>query len=146
MSRNCCAQNLTDHWIETAILILKGLTPKTESDGCGLGRVILGILEAAEDVIEEVSIKTSQKYFPKAAGAVDFQSAGWRNRQVKKTAEHLEAERNLRGIFGEELKMATRNLAKQRRKYRAKRIIQSLQKEKNQNVVCSTLYCDGMNE
>ena len=55
--------------------------------------------------------------------------SGKRNRLVKKTAEHLEAERNLRGRIGEELKMAIRNLAKHRRKYRATRI----KKKKNQN-------------
>ena len=39
--------------------------------------------------------------------------------------------------------MARRNLAKQRRKYRARRIIQSLQKKKNLNEVFSTLYCEN---
>ena len=36
---------------------------------------------------------------------------------LKKTEEHLEAERNLRGKDGEELKMAKRELTKERRMY-----------------------------
>ena len=83
MSRNCCAQNLTDHWLETAILILKGLRPKTESDGCGLGRVILGILEAAEDVIEEVSIKDITEILSQSGRRSRF-SIGWVEKQTGK--------------------------------------------------------------
>ena len=60
-----------------------------------------------------------------------------------KTREHLEAEKNLRGRTGEELKMATRNVAKQRRKYSATRIIQTLQKAENKNEGCLTLYCEN---
>ena len=59
---------------------------------------------------------------------------------MKKTKEHLEAEKNLRGKIGEELKEAKRNLAKQRR-YRARRTIQELQKGKNKNEGCHALYC-----
>ena len=91
----------------------------------------------------EVSIEDITECIPKAASTVDFESAGRRNRLVKKTAELLEAERNLRGKIGEELKVAKRNLAKQRRKYRARRIIQSLQEKQNQNEVCVTLYCEN---
>ena len=39
--------------------------------------------------------------------------------------------------------MAKQNLAKQSRQYRARRIIQSWEKKKNQNEVCSTLYCEN---
>ena len=41
--------------------------------------------------------------------------------------------------------MAKRKLAKQRRKYRASRIIQTLQKAKNKNDGCLTLYCENEN-
>ena len=52
----------------------------TESDACGFGRVIVGSLEAAEDVMGEVSIEDITECIPKAARAVDFESAGGRNR------------------------------------------------------------------
>ena len=58
---------------------------------------------------------------------------------MKKTKEHLKAEKNVRGKIGEELKEAKRNLAKQRR-YRARRTIQGLQKGKNKNEGCHALY------
>ena len=58
VARNCCAQNLTDHWPllthirlpqkkklweyrSSSKAILKGWRPKTESDDCGFGRVIV---------------------------------------------------------------------------------------------------------
>ena len=103
----------------------------------------MGSLEAAEDVMGEVSIEDITECIPKAASTVDIESAGRRNRLVKKTAELLEAERNLRGKIEEELKDAEKELGKQRRKYRARRIIQSLQEKQNQNEVCVTLYCEN---
>ena len=90
-----------------------------------------------------VSIEDITECIPEAAKAVEFESAAMRNRSVKKTREHLEAEKNVRGRTGEELKMANWNLAKQWRKYRARRIIQTLQKAKNKNEGCLTLYCEN---
>ena len=58
---------------------------------------------------------------PKAAKAVKFESTGGKNRMVKKTREHLEAEKTVRGKEGEESKIVERELSKQRRKYRAVR-------------------------
>ena len=79
-------------------------------------------LEAAEDLTGEVG--------------VEFESVWRRNRLAKKTTEHLEAEKNLRGRIGEELKMAKRNLAKG--EYGSRRIIQTLLKAKNKNDGCLT--------
>ena len=61
---------------------------------------------------------------------------------VKKTKEHLEAERRLRGKEGDALKMANRELTKQRRRHRARRIIQEVQKAKKKHNACHELYCD----
>ena len=90
----------------------------------------------------EISTEDITECIPKAARAVDFVSVEGKHRLVKKTAEHLEVERNLRGKKGEELKIVIRNFAKQTRKYKARRIIQSLQKNKNQNEMWNTLYCE----
>ena len=113
VARKCCAHNLTDHWSVLSHLrlperkgqrhhrnsnaVVKGWKPKTESDECGFGRVIVGSLEASEDVMGEVSSEDITECFPRAASAVDFESAVESNRLVKKTAEHLEAGRNLSG-------------------------------------------------
>ena len=105
------------------------------------GRVIVESSEAAEDIFGEVSNENITECIPKASGAVEFESAGRRKTLVPKTTEHLEAEKNLCGRTVEELKMAKRNLAKQRRKYGARRrIIQTLQKAKNKNDGCLALY------
>ena len=66
-------------------------------------------LEVAEDVMGEVSIEEITESIPKAVRAVDFGSAGWRNRWVKKTTEHLEAAKKLRGKFGKEPKKGESN-------------------------------------
>ena len=66
---------------------------------------------------------------------------GGRNKALKKTEEHLEPEKNSRGRVGDELKMSERELANQRRKYRARRIIQEMQKVKNEQMICHALYC-----
>ena len=65
------------------ISVLKGWRPKTESDECGFGRVIVESLEAAEDVMGEVSIEDITECIPKAARAVEFESAG-REKQIGK--------------------------------------------------------------
>ena len=64
---------------------------------------------------------------------------------VKSTQAHLEAERTLRGKDAEELKIANRELAKQRR-YRARRIIQEMQRVKNKQPACHALYCERERE
>ena len=61
---------------------LKG-KPKAESDECGSGRVIVESLEAAEDVMGEVSIDEITECIPKAARAGDFGSAGWEKQMGK---------------------------------------------------------------
>ena len=99
--------------------MLKGWRPKTESDECGFGSVIVERLEATQDVLFKVCIEDITECMPTAA-RVDFDSAGRPQRP-------LAAERYLCGKDGE-LKMSERNLAKQRRKYRAGRVIQSLPK------------------
>ena len=61
---------------------------------------------------------------------------------VKKTKEHLEAEKNLRGKEGDALTMAKRELTKQRRRYKARRIMQEVQKAKKKQNACHELYCE----
>ena len=61
-------------------------------------------LEEAQDLMGEVSIEDITKNLLTAAKAVEFESKVGRNRLVKKTREHLEAEKNLRRKEGEELK------------------------------------------
>ena len=125
---------------------LKGWKPKTESDETGFGRTIVGSLEDAEDLMGDISIEDITKNLPSAAGAVEFESTGGSNKLVKKTKEHLEAENHLRGKDGEELKVAKRELTEQKRRYRARRIIQEMQKVKNKQAGCQALYCDNEGE
>ena len=128
VARGCRAQNLTDHWpLLTQVRLpqkreswknqnsstLTGWRPKTESDEAGFGGIIAQELEEAQDLIGEVSIEDITKNLPKAAKAVEFESRGGRNKMVRKTQEHLEAEKNLKGKEGEELK-----ISEQRRKYK----------------------------
>ena len=103
-------------------------------------------LEAAEDVMEEVSIDDITECTPKAARAVELESTGGGYRLVKKAKEHLEAEKSLRGRTAEELKVAKRNLAKQSRRYRARRTIQKLQKVMNKQAGGQALHCDKEGE
>ena len=110
VARDCSAQNLTDHWpVVTYVMlpqrfeswkyqnnsILKGWRPKTESEEVGFGRMIVGSLEDAEDMMGDISIEDITKKLPIAARAVEFESTGGRNRMVKKTLAHSEAEKNL---------------------------------------------------
>ena len=65
---------------------------------------------------------------------------------VGKTPEHLEAEKNLRGKESEELKIAERELTKQRRKYKVRRILQETQKAKSKQNICNSLFCEKKGE
>ena len=89
-----------------------------------------------------VKLEDITKKLPSAARAVEFEPTGGGNKLVKKTKEHLEAEKNLRGKDGEELKIASRELTKQRRKYRARRIMQEMQKVKNKQAGSQALFCE----
>ena len=109
-------------------------------------RKVVAVKCAAEDVMGEISIDDITKNIPKAAGEVEFDSAGRGNKPVKKTKEHLEAEKKLRGKAGEELNVSKRELAKPRRKYRAIRIIQEMQKVKNKHAGCQALYFEKKEE
>ena len=60
---------------------------------------------------------------------------------VRKTPEHLEAEKNLRGKEDEGLKVAKRELSKQRRKYKGGRILQETLKAKCMQNTCNSLFC-----
>ena len=93
-----------------------------------------------EDVMGEISIDDITKNTPKAARAVDFESSGGGNKLAKKTKERLESEKKFWWKAGEELKEAKRNLAKQRRKYRARKIIQKMQKVNNRHAGCHALF------
>ena len=78
MARKCCAQHLTDdHWLvltharlpekkRQCNSVLKGCRPKTESDECGFGRVIVESLETAEDVSGEVSLEHITECIPQS--------------------------------------------------------------------------------
>ena len=81
-------------------------------------------LEDAEDMMGHLSIEDITKKLQMAARAFGFESTGGRNSMVRKTREHLEAEMNLKGTEGDKLKIAKRKLSKQRRTYKARRILQ----------------------
>ena len=99
--------------------------------------MLVGGLEDAEDLMGNINIEDIAENLPMAARAIEFESSGGeRAKMVKKTKEHLDAEKNLRGKDGEELKMAKRELTKQRRRYRARRIMQEVQKVKNKQSAC----------
>ena len=106
------------------------------SDEDGFGRMILKELEENQDIMGEISIEDITNCIPSAARALEFETNGGRDQLVKKTKEHLEAEKSLGGKLGEELKEAKRKLAKQRRRYRARRIILSLQMTKKRSEGC----------
>ena len=94
--------------------------------------MIVGSLEGAADLMGDINIEDVTKNLRNAARAVEFESSGGRNKLVKRTIEHLEAERTLRGKDGNELKMSETKLTRQRRTYRARRIMQDVQKVKKE--------------
>ena len=108
--------------------------------------MIVGSQEDAEDLMGDISIEDITKNLPRAARAVEFESTGGGNKLVKKTEEHLEAEKNLQGKDGDELRMAKRELTEQRRRYRTRRIMQEMQKVKNKQAACQALYCEKEGE
>ena len=101
-------------------------------------------LEDAEDLMGDISIEDMVKNLPRAARAIEFESSrGGGAKMVKKTKEHLDAEKNLRGKDDDELKMAKRELTKHRRRYRARRIMQEVQKVMKNTNACHKLYCEN---
>ena len=109
---------------------LKRWKPNTESEETGFGTMILGSLEDTEDLILDLSIEDITKTLPKAARAIDFDSTEGRHKLRKETKEHAEAEANLRVKDGDELKLAKKELNKQGRRYKARRVTQEIQKVK----------------
>ena len=88
---------------------------KKESDETGFGRMIVGSMEDAEDLMRKLSaLKILRRILPRAVRAVEFESTGRGNKLVKKTKVHLEAEKNLRGKDGDELKIAKNDQAKKK--------------------------------
>ena len=147
VARNCNAQNLTDHWpVMTHVRVpqkkgwryennsaSKRWKPKTEGDETGFGR---GSWKMQKTWWEIISIEDFTKNLPRAARVVEFESTGRGNKFVKKTKEHLQAEKNLRGKSGDKLKMVKREFTKQRRRYIPRRIMLEMQKVKNKQAVC----------
>ena len=79
--------------------------------------MLVGSLENAEDFMGDIRIQDITKNLPRAARAIELESSrGGGSKIVKKTKEHLEAERNLRGTDGDEPKIAKRELTKQKKK------------------------------
>ena len=109
------------------------MEPNTESDETNFGKMIVVSLEDAEDLILDLSIEDITNSLLKAARAVDFDSTEGRNKLTKETKEHAEAERNLREKDGDELKLAKRELNKHGRRYKARRVIQEMQKVKKKH-------------
>ena len=101
-------------------------------------------LEDAEDLLSDISIEDMVKNLPTAARAIEFESSrGEGAKMVKKTKEHFDAEKNLRGKDDDELKMAKKELTKHRRRYRARRIMQEVQKVMKNTNACHKLYCEN---
>ena len=99
-------------------------------------------LRDAEDLMDDISIEDMVKNLLRSARAIELESSrGGEAKMMKKTKERLDVEKNSRGKDGDELKMARRELTKQRRKYRARRIMQEVQKVKNKQTACHGLYC-----
>ena len=100
-------------------------------------------LEDAEDLMGDINIEGILENLPMAARAIEFEfSRGGGAKMVKKTEEHLEAEKNLRGKEGDALKITKRELTKQRRRYKARRIIQEVQKANKKLNACHELHCE----
>ena len=99
-------------------------------------------LEDVEDVMGGISIEDITNNLPNAARAVEFESTEGGNELVKKTKEQP----NLQGKIGEYLKEAKREQAKQRRKYRARRIIQEMQEVTNKHAGCQATFCEKERE
>ena len=62
----------------------------------------------------DIGIEDLSNNLQGATRAVEFESTGGGSKLVRKTNEHLEAEKNLQGKSGDELNMAKRELTKQR--------------------------------
>ena len=101
LARDCRAQNLTEHWpVMTHVRlphkkdswkyqnnsIFKRWKPKTESDEAGFGRMTVDSLEDAEVMMGDINIEDTTKKLPMAAGEVELESTGGRNKLVKKDA------------------------------------------------------------
>ena len=82
-------------------------------------------------MILHLSIEDITKTLLQAARAIDFDSTE-EYKLTKKDKEHIEAEANLRVKDGDELKFAKKELTKQGRRYKARRVIQEIQKVKKQ--------------
>ena len=117
----------------------EGWRPKTECDEACFCRSLVESLEDAENILGEVSTEDMSKKWPKAARSFEFESARGGNKAVRKTLEHLEAEKNLRGKEGEEA--ARRRLSKHRRKFKAQRIVEETKKAKTNQDMCKSLFC-----
>ena len=121
---------------------MKGWKPRTEADEAGFGRGLLGSLEDAVVLMEDISIEAITKNLPRAARAVEFESTGGRNKLVKKTKEQLEVEK-----FARENWRRTEDGHKG--SDQTKKEIQSLQgmqKVKNKQATSQALYCEKEGE
>ena len=88
VARECVPQRVTDHWPARTVF---------GTDEMGFGFAVVSSLEAAEDAVGEISIGDITTIILGAAMARIFERNGVRSQFVKKTKEHVEAEKNLRG-------------------------------------------------
>ena len=104
--------------------------------------MIVESFEDASDLMGDVSIEDiTEELFKAVRVNMNHQQKEaelWRSQRNT----HNEAERNLRGHNEEELKLATREMTKRRRNYRARRITQEVQRVKNNQLVGDAQQCE----
>ena len=96
---------------------------------------LMTALDDAEDLMGDINIEDNVENLSIAATI-----KGGGAKRVKKTKEHLEAEKNLRGKGADALTKAKRELTKQRRRYKARRITQEVEQAKKKQNACREVH------
>ena len=90
----------------------------------------------------DISIEDITKNMLSAARAVEFESTGGGNKLVKKTKEHLEAEKNLRGKDGDELKDGQKTVDQTKKKIQSqKNHARDAGGQEQTSCLSSTFFC-----